>query len=179
MAKNSSPSRAPKKWCSTWVRTDGARKCRISLRKTRPSQNERQLRDHHSFLHSEPPGICRCTPTGMSTQVSRLQRAAAVGSRLSPHSLHPRSLLDMHNQGRRTPCQWTATGRISVVCSTEPRETASAPRQGCQRPGPKIRRAALWDLDCLPQLRTNLLDQHNKHRPPCQLDCNWGISVVC
>ena len=61
-------------------------------------QNERHLRDLHSFLHSEPPGICCCTPTRMSTTVSMLQRAATVGARLSPRRLHPRNLLDLHKR---------------------------------------------------------------------------------
>ena len=62
MAKNSSPSRAPK---------DGAqRHCALTEReKCRIYQNERQLRDLHSFLHSEPPGVCCCTQTVKNSRV--------------------------------------------------------------------------------------------------------------
>ena len=105
-------------------------------------QNERQLRDLHSLLHSEPPGICCCTPTcsksdvfGASISVrflftfffkKKINFSARLGgypfkasfpffppffsslssffsfsdcgSRLSPHRLHARNLLDLHNR---------------------------------------------------------------------------------
>ena len=51
------------------------------------------------FLHSEPPGICRCTQRARNNIVhARIRRAATVGSRLSSHRLHPRNLLDMCNR---------------------------------------------------------------------------------
>ena len=58
---------------------------------------------------------------------------ATVGSRPSSHRPHPSKLLDLNTGTWNTmsmDCNWG----ISVVCGTGPRETTSAPRQGCRRP---------------------------------------------
>ena len=50
-----------------------------------------QLRGLHSFLHSEPPGKCRCTQRACNNIVqARIRRAATVGSELSSRRLHPK-----------------------------------------------------------------------------------------
>ena len=41
---------------------------------------------------------CRCHNGHVNDLVQKIGRAATVGSRLSPHRLHPRNLLDLHNR---------------------------------------------------------------------------------
>ena len=61
----------------------------------RPPCQKLQLRDLRSFQHSEPPSICRCTSTGMSTTVSTHQRGD-LDCLLTDCT---RNLLDVHNRG--------------------------------------------------------------------------------
>ena len=85
------------------------------------------------FLHSEPPGICRCTQRACNNIVqARIRRAEAVGTRRFSHRLHPRNLLDLHTGTSNTlsmNCNW----EITIVCKPGPWETTSASRQGCRR----------------------------------------------
>ena len=91
-------------------RPGGARKMPHFTAKNRPDQNERQLRDLHSFLHSEPPGVCCCTPTGMSTTMSMLQRPATVGLDCLLTACTRGICWTPAQTERGTPFQWTATG---------------------------------------------------------------------
>ena len=94
-------------------------KIRISRRKNHPNKNELQLRDLHSFLHSEPSGICRCTPTGMSTTVSMLNELQLwdLGCLLTPpapeESAGPAQTCTTGTSNTLSmDCNWG----ISVVC---------------------------------------------------------------
>ena len=71
--------------------------------------NVLQLRDLHSFLTSEPPGICRCTTTGMCTTESRFNELQLweLDCLLTDCT---RELAGPAQQRHRAPCQWTATG---------------------------------------------------------------------
>ena len=68
------------------------RQCALTERENMPHFTAK----NHLIRINGNCGVCCCTPTGMSTTVSTLQRAAPVGSRLSPHHLHPKNLLHLH-----------------------------------------------------------------------------------
>ena len=82
---------------------------------------------HRALLRTKSTQHLSLNTTGMSTTRSK-KRAANVGSRLSPKTAH--ELQDLHNP-RRPPHQRTANGESQ---ESEPWESASAPRQGCQSP---------------------------------------------
>ena len=102
-------------------------------------------------------------------KLSRPPRTATVGARLSPPRLNPRT--GPEQQGHRQPCSCTATG--------ESQEDQGNLHLRHDRDVNDLAQASdelqLWDLDCLPQQRTNLLDLHNTHRSPCQ--CTAGESL--
>ena len=96
--------------------------------------------------------ICCCTPTGMSTTASKLQRAATVGSRLS--SLPAPE--DLHNQDVEHLINGLQQGNL-LVCSLD---------QG--------KRPLRHDSD------VNDLDMHkNGHVNNTTKNCTCGISTVC
>ena len=82
----------------------GARKMPHCTAKNQPDQNERQLRDLHSFLHSEPSGIFRCTTTGMSTTVSSCNELQ-LWELDCLLTVCTRELAGRAQQRHRTPCQ--------------------------------------------------------------------------
>ena len=75
---------------SLWTRPPALYLCTGPLKIPTHRVRALQLRNRRSHLHSEPPSICRCT--------QRATRGATVGSRLSPHRLHLRNLLDLHTR---------------------------------------------------------------------------------
>ena len=85
---------------SLWTRPPAVHPCTGGPKKI-PTHRVRALqpRNRRSYLHSEPPGIFRCTQRACNNIVqARIRRAATVGSRLSPHRLHLRNLLDLHTR---------------------------------------------------------------------------------
>ena len=75
-----------------------------------------------------PPRHLSLHTTGMSTAWSKKKRAATVGSRLSPTTAHQ---LAGPAQQKSTTLSMCCNWRISMGIG--PRESASAPRQGCRR----------------------------------------------
>ena len=96
--------------------------------------------------------------------MSRPPRTATVGASLSHPRLHSRT---GHAQQTSTTVSMYSNWRISVV--SEPEESSTAPRQGCQRHCSKKKTSCNCGISTVSsKLRPNLQDLHNKRRSPCQ-----------
>ena len=120
-------------------------------------------------------GTCRCTLRACNN-LSRIKRAATVGSRLSPTTAHELA----------GPAQQTST-TLSMYCNWRislgigPRESASAPRRGCQRPAqlecPQTARCTESEAPSLCANPTSLhgyRDVHNRRN--CTCDTSMRLS---
>ena len=93
-----------------------------------------QLRDLRSFLHAEPRAFVIENNGHVNNLVQRIRRMK-LSDLDCLHTDSTRGICWTCPTVTSTPYRWTATGESRWFSEQSgPRETASAPRQGCRRP---------------------------------------------